>query len=167
MAPVAARRLSRWVRTRDYTGDAFFAADGAGADVVATRKAALDRLSSAFRGRHARSFAWSAQVRERFSDLRFTDANRVPFPFARVMRERFNLATVVTASDGPRLRDLDGHWSLDVSGSYGVNVAGFDRYKEWIQQAGSACRISDPCWVRCIRLSPTTSPALKSISGPG
>ncbi len=165
VAPAAARRLSRWVRTRDYTGDAFFAADGAGADVVATRKAALDRLSSAFRGRHARSFAWSAQVREGFSDLRFTDANRVPFPFARVMRERFDLATVVTASEGPRLRDLDGNWSLDVSGSYGVNVAGFDRYKEWIT-AG---------WERVKDLGPVLGPLhpivadniarLKSISG--
>ena len=48
------------------------------------------------------------------------------------MRERFNLASVVTASDGPRLRDLDGNWTLDVGGSYGVNVAGFTRYKEWM-----------------------------------
>jgi glutamate-1-semialdehyde 2,1-aminomutase len=62
--------------------------------------------------------------------LRFTDANRVPFPFVRLMREKFNLCSVVTASDGPKLRDLDDHWTLDVSGSYGVNVAGFERYKE-------------------------------------
>ena len=48
-----------------------------------------------------------------------------PFPFARFMREHFDPCTVVTASDGPRLRDLDGHWTLDVGGSYGVNVAGF------------------------------------------
>jgi len=58
----------------------------------------------------------------------------VPFPFARVMREKFNLCSVVTASQGPRLKNLDGHWTIDVSGSYGVNVAGFDRYKEWIEK---------------------------------
>jgi glutamate-1-semialdehyde 2,1-aminomutase len=52
----------------------------------------------------------------------------------RVMREKFNLCSVVTASKGPRLHDLDGHWSLDVGGSYGVNVAGFERYKEWMHQ---------------------------------
>jgi glutamate-1-semialdehyde 2,1-aminomutase len=73
-------------------------------------------------------------VREGFSDIRFADANRVPFPFARMMREKFDLTTVVTESDGPHLRDLDGQWSLDVSGSYGVNVAGFERYKEWIER---------------------------------
>ncbi len=78
------------------------------------------------------SIAWAEAFRDSFSDLRFTDANRVPLAFARVMRERFNLATVVTASDGPRLHDLDGHWTLDVGGSYGVNVAGFARYKEWM-----------------------------------
>src|SRR5215468_8589316 len=50
------------------------------------------------------------------------------------MREKFNLCSVVTASKGPRLRDLDGHWSLDVGGSYGVNVAGFERYKEWMRK---------------------------------
>jgi glutamate-1-semialdehyde 2,1-aminomutase len=76
--------------------------------------------------------AWGDAIRSSFSDLRFTDANRVPLPFARFMREHFNLCSVVTASEGPRLRDLDGHWTLDVSGSYGVNVAGFARYKEWM-----------------------------------
>src|SRR5260370_37659258 len=48
------------------------------------------------------------------------------------MRERFELCSVVTGSDGPRLHDLDGHWTLDVGGSYGVNVAGVGRYKEWM-----------------------------------
>ncbi len=64
------------------------------------------------------------------------------------MRERFNLCSVVTASDGPKLRDLDGNWSLDVSGSYGLNVAGFDRYKDWI----------DKGWERVRDLGPVLGP---------
>src|SRR5262249_48148398 len=64
------------------------------------------------------------------SDLRFTDTNRVPFPFVRFMRERFSLCSVATGSKGPWLRDLDGEWTLDLSGSYGLNVAGFGRQKE-------------------------------------
>src|SRR5262249_2846328 len=75
---------------------------------------------------------WAESIRDGFSDLRFTDANRVPLAFAKVMRERFDLAAVVTASDGPRRRDLDGHWTLDVGGSYGVNVAASARYKDWM-----------------------------------
>jgi len=39
---------------------------------------------------------------------------------------------VVNASDGPYLRDMDGQWTLDISGAYGVNVAGFARYKTWM-----------------------------------
>ncbi len=50
------------------------------------------------------------------------------------MREKFSLCSVVTESKGPRLRDLDGNWNLDVSGSYGLNLAGFDHYKEWMEK---------------------------------
>lgn len=32
------------------------------------------------------------------------------------------------------LIDLDGHEQLDIAGSYGVNVAGYDRYKKWISE---------------------------------
>jgi glutamate-1-semialdehyde 2,1-aminomutase len=142
--PATSRLLSRWVHATDYTGDAFFSADGADAPVVQRRSAALERLAESFRMAHAQSAAWGASVREGFSDIRFADANRVPFPFARTMRDRFDLTTVVTASDGPRLRDLDGQWSLDVSGSYGVNVAGFDRYKEWIEQGWNRVKALGP-----------------------
>ena len=110
----------------------FFRADGAGDFLAERRRAGIERLAAHFHGRYPESTAWGERLRESFSDLRFTDANRVPFPFQAVMRERFDLTTVVTASDGPRLRDVDGRWSLDVSGSYGVNVAGFSRYKEWM-----------------------------------
>jgi glutamate-1-semialdehyde 2,1-aminomutase len=132
LAPVVLRRLSHWARAYHYADDAFFRADGAPAAWVARRRAGLERLAAVFGERHPRSAAWGASLRASFSDLRFTDANRVPFPFARFIRERLNLSAVVTASDGPRLQDLDGEWTLDVSGSYGVNVAGVARYKEWM-----------------------------------
>src|SRR5262249_43282058 len=132
LTPLVLRLLSRRIRTFHYAGDRFFDADGAGEALIARRRQGLERLSGALRGQYAASDAWSERLRESFSDLRFTDANRVPFPFAQFMRENFNLASVVTASDGPRLQDLDGHWTLDVSGSYGVNVAGYGRYKEWM-----------------------------------
>jgi glutamate-1-semialdehyde 2,1-aminomutase len=124
--------LSRRVRTRYYSDAQFFRADGATEPLVERRQAGIERLAAFFRAQYPESTAWGTRLRESFSDLRFTDANRVPFPFARFMHEHFNLATVVTASDGPRLQHLDGHWTLDVSGSYGVNVAGVARYKEWM-----------------------------------
>jgi glutamate-1-semialdehyde 2,1-aminomutase len=100
---------------------------------VERRRAGLDRLASTLRAQYSRSIAWGDTIRESFSDLRFTDVSRVPFPFVRVMRDKFSVCSVVTASSGPTPPDLDGHWTIDVSGSYGVNVAGFDRYKNWIE----------------------------------
>ena len=132
--PSFSRYLSRWVKARDYTAQEFFRADGVAESWAERRRTALDRLAEALKTQHEKSVAWAHSLRDSFSDLRFTDANRVPFPFARVMREKFNLCSVVTASQGPKLLDLDGHWTIDVSGSYGVNVAGFDRYKEWIER---------------------------------
>jgi len=132
LTPSLLRILSRWVRTHSYSDTEFFQADGAGGSLIERRQAGLERLALFFRARYPDATAWGERLRESFSDLRFTDANRVPFPFARYMHEHFNLASVVTASDGPRLQHLDGHWTLDVSGSYGVNVAGVARYKEWM-----------------------------------
>jgi glutamate-1-semialdehyde 2,1-aminomutase len=134
MTPAFSRILSKLVKARDYSNDEFLRADGAASRWVEVRRKAIDQLAAFFRSHSPKSIAWGDQVREGFSDLRFTDANRVPFPFMRAMREKFSLCTVVTASDGPRLRDLDGNWSIDVSGSYGLNVAGFDRYKEWMEK---------------------------------
>ena len=132
LTPGLYRRLAHWVRPRSYSDEEFFRADGASASWAERRRQGLERLSALLRAQYPRSRAWAADVGPGFSDLRFTDANRVPFPFARVMRERFELCSVVTVSDGPRLLDLDGHATLDVGGSYGVNVAGFGRYKEWM-----------------------------------
>src|ERR1700723_15308 len=134
LVPTLSRRVSDWVKSADYSENEVWGADGAGEGWVMLRKEAIDRLASFFRVHYAKSIAWGNEIRDSFSDLRFTDANRVPFPFMRAMREKFSLCSVVTESKGPRLRDLDGNWSLDVSGSYGLNLAGFDHYKEWMEK---------------------------------
>ena len=134
LAPTLSRRLSKWVKSRDYSHEEFFMADGAEDIWVERRQKALSQLAHYFQKQCAKSIAWGEAMRENFSDLRFTDAGRVPFPFVRVMREKFNLCSVVIASDGPKLRDIDDNWTLDLSGSYGVNVAGYERYKEWMQK---------------------------------
>jgi glutamate-1-semialdehyde 2,1-aminomutase len=146
--PIASRRLAGWVRAHAYTEDELLGADDAGEPWVSRRRNGLDELASRLRGQYSQSTAWARTIRDGFSDLRFTDASRVPFPFARVMREKFNLCSVVTASRGPRLLNLDGHWTIDVSGSYGLNVAGFDRYKQWIERG----------WDRVKDLGPVLGP---------
>jgi glutamate-1-semialdehyde 2,1-aminomutase len=87
LAPVLSRRLSTWVKSYDYADEEFLRADGAGEPWLELRKKALDRLAMFLQAHYAKSIAWGNAIRESFSDLRFTDANRVPFPFVRVMRE--------------------------------------------------------------------------------
>jgi glutamate-1-semialdehyde 2,1-aminomutase len=130
--PAMSRLLSRFVGSRDLDLDSILRADGAADRWVDVRRVALDSLAREVNERSPMSAHWSDGIRDTLSDLRFADANRVPFPFARLMRERFNTASVAAASDGPYLVDLDGNRTLDVSGSYGVNVAGYDRYRSWI-----------------------------------
>ncbi len=165
MTPALSRILSRWVKSSDYSPDEFLAADGAAAPWIEMRRQALERLSALLQARYAKSIAWGNKLRESFSDLRFTDANRVPFPFVRLMREKFSVCSVVTASDGPRLRDLDGNWSLDVSGSYGLNVAGFDRYKEWMQAGLDRVKDLGPVLGPLHPVVAENIELLKSISG--
>jgi glutamate-1-semialdehyde 2,1-aminomutase len=148
VTPMSARLLSKVVKRLDYDDEEFLRADGAPERWAEIRRLALVRLAEFLRERSPKSIAWGNEIRESFSDLRFTDANRVPFPFMRAVRERFNLCAVVTESKGPKLRDLDGNWSIDVSGSYGLNVAGFDQYKEWIEKG----------WERVKELGPVLGP---------
>ena len=165
LTPAISRRLADWVRPRPYSEEEFFRADGAPERWVERRKAGLDRLSVELREGGPQSRAWGDTIREGFSDLRFADANRVPAPFAPVMRERFNLCAVATASDGPRLRDLDGHWTLDVSGSYGVNVAGVGRYKEWMTRGLERVRDLGPVLGPLHPVVAENIASLRSISG--
>jgi glutamate-1-semialdehyde 2,1-aminomutase len=130
LAPTLSRRVSDWVKSLDYSEHDVWGADGADSFWTQRRKDAIERLSAFFQAHCSKSIAWGNEIRNSFSDLRFTDANRVPFPFMRTVREKFSLCSVATESKGPKLLDLDGNWNLDVSGSYGLNVAGFDPYKE-------------------------------------
>jgi glutamate-1-semialdehyde 2,1-aminomutase len=134
LVPALSRALARIVRSRELSFESFLAADGAAMRFQTARRQALERLSSRLENQSPVSAAWGRGIREDVSDLRFADANRVPFHFAKVMRERFNVASVAVASRGRYLVDLDGHEHLDVSGSYGVNVAGYERLKAWTER---------------------------------
>jgi glutamate-1-semialdehyde 2,1-aminomutase len=163
--PQLARRLSEWVKSFDYSDDEALAADGATQARVQGRKNALARLSELFRTRYANAISWGNQISDSFSDLRFTDANRVPFPFVRMMREKFKLLSVVTESRGPKLHDLDDNWNLDVSGSYGLNLAGFDRYKTWMKDGLEKVQDLGPVLGPIHPIIAENIAILKSISG--
>jgi glutamate-1-semialdehyde 2,1-aminomutase len=164
LTPSISRMLSNWLRSRSYSEDEFLRADGAGGQWVERRRKALNGLANVLEAQGPKSIAWGHEVRDSFSDLRFTDANRVPFPFMRVMREKFALSSVVTASTGPWLRDLDGRLTLDISGSYGLNVAGFDRYKGWIERGWELVKDLGPVLGPLHPVTAENIELLKSIS---
>ncbi|MEE4164118.1 MAG: aminotransferase class III-fold pyridoxal phosphate-dependent enzyme, partial [Woeseiaceae bacterium] len=69
------------------------------------------------------------------SDMQFTSAYRVPFQFRSIVQQHLPSSAFATETDGVRVRDADGNWAYDLSGSYGVNLYGYDFYKECIERA--------------------------------
>jgi glutamate-1-semialdehyde 2,1-aminomutase len=128
------RRLAKMVPFYEYGEDEAFACDGADADVIARRKAGIANLEQELRERTPRTTAFSAELEQSISDMQFTNAYRVPFQFRNFVRRHLRTGAVAEASDGVRIRDLDGNWSYDVGGSYGVNLFGYDFYKECLQR---------------------------------
>src|SRR4029453_15930057 len=97
--PSLSRHLSHWVKAADYSKEEFFAADDAAARWIDVRRRAFDALAAELDQKSPLSAEWGTKIRRHLSDLRFADANRVPFTFGRMMRESFNLSTVAVASD--------------------------------------------------------------------
>jgi len=126
------RRLAALLPYYGYDEQQFFACDGAPAEVAAQRRAGFARLAAELRSRAPASIEFSDSLASGLSDVQFTDAYRVPFQFRDYVRERLRVGSVVDWSRGTELRDLDRRWSYDVSGSYGVNLFGYDFYKECI-----------------------------------
>ena len=55
LMPPLSRRLSNWVKSRDYKEDEFLRADGANQTWVERRKQALDRLAAFLQAQHSQS----------------------------------------------------------------------------------------------------------------
>ena len=135
-----ARRVARLVPFYAHDGDRFFDSDGAPAEVAATRRSALGRLSAQFTSRFARSVAATRAAAQGISDLQFTARYRVPFQYAEVVRSALPTGAFVARSEGPRVYDLDGNEFFDLTGSYGVNLFGHDFYKACIEEGTARVR---------------------------
>mgnify|MGYP001823853817 FL=1 len=138
------RRLARQVPFYEYEEDEAFAVDGAADDIVERRKAAFARLSKSLIAMAPKSREASRALEPEVSDMQFTNANRVPFQFRSLARKHLPLGGFSTATDGVRIRDLDGNWSYDVGGSYGVNLLGNDFYKGAIERGVERVRELGP-----------------------
>jgi len=147
-----AKRVAALLPGYAYDADRFFVSDGAPAEVIERRRAGLAALASLYRTRYARSVAATAEVRPGLPDLQFTGAYRVPFQYSPYLREHLQVGAFLQASHGVTIEDLDGNVFYDLTGSYGVNVFGYDFYKECIaegaalaQQLGPVLGAYHPC----------------------
>src|SRR5579862_7897410 len=125
-----ARRMASLVRFYEYDEARFFAADDAPDDVAARRRAGFMQLSELYQVRFAKTAELTAEVTNDISDLQFTAAYRVPFQFSRLVRQHLKTGAFMQSSAGVTVTDLDGNRFYDVTGSYGVNVLGYDFYKQ-------------------------------------
>ncbi|MFC3712577.1 aminotransferase class III-fold pyridoxal phosphate-dependent enzyme [Sphingoaurantiacus capsulatus] len=131
------RRMARFMPRVSYGDDRFFDADGAPNLVAGLRRRAFEALSREFATRFAKSRALTAEAREGLSDLQFTGRYRVPFQFGDIVRQRLPMPAFLTSSDGVTVTDLDGNRLYDLTGSYGVNLLGYDAYKECIAEGAA------------------------------
>ncbi|MFL6600039.1 MAG: aminotransferase class III-fold pyridoxal phosphate-dependent enzyme [Steroidobacteraceae bacterium] len=131
------RRFAALVPFYEYTENEFFAADAAPAEVAAQRRAGFMRLAALFARRYEKSASLTARIQSGVSDLQFTSRYRVPFQFSSLVRQHFKLGSIVESSSGVTVTDADGNQHYDLTGSYGVNVFGYDFYKDCIERGAA------------------------------
>jgi glutamate-1-semialdehyde 2,1-aminomutase len=135
------RRVARLIPFYEYDEARFYSSDDAPEEIAATRRAGFMRLATEYSRRFAQTARLTSEVAAGVSDLQFTARYRVPFQYSRHVRQHFKAGSFLVASAGVTFTDLDGNHLYDLTGSYGVNLFGYDFYKECIR-AGSA-RVAD------------------------
>jgi glutamate-1-semialdehyde 2,1-aminomutase len=138
------RRVASLVPFYEFGEDQFFSSDGAPAEIAARRRAGFMRLAQVYKERFPETHRLAAEAREAISDMQFTDVYRVPFQYSRIVREHLGPGSFVQSSSGVMLTDLDGNRFYDLTGSYGVNVFGYDFYKECMDKGYERVRELGP-----------------------
>ena len=139
-----AKRIASLIPGYSYNEERFFNSDAAPSEIVVRRQLGFDRLAAQFAQRYAASLALTARARQTISDLQFTSHYRVPFQYSPYLSTRLKVGSFLRASSGVTVEDLDGNVSYDLSGSYGVNLFGYDTYKECIDEGVAKVRALGP-----------------------
>ncbi|TEW51366.1 aminotransferase class III-fold pyridoxal phosphate-dependent enzyme [Psychromonas algicola] len=127
------RRIARQLPFFSYEGDEFFNSDGAPADIVLLRKSALIALNNVLEKQSPLTLDYCESIEPSISDVRFTSHYRFPYPYRNALPRAFKLGSIADETSGSKVKDLDGNWRYDLTGSYGVNVFGYDFYKQCME----------------------------------
>jgi len=136
-----AKRVASFLPGYAYDEARFFGSDGAPQEFQGRRRTGFDKLVALYSERFPKSAALTAQASSGISDLQFTGSYRVPFQYSPYLRQHLKTGSFLQSSSGVTVKDLDGNTFYDLTGSYGVNLFGYDFYKECI--AEGAARVAD------------------------
>jgi glutamate-1-semialdehyde 2,1-aminomutase len=139
-----AKRVAGMIPGYSYAEDAFFASDAAPSDIVMRRRSGFERLAAAFAQRYPSGSAMTLQAAESLSDLQFTGRYRVPFQYQAYLRRHLQAGHFLRESAGVTVTDIDGNTMMDLTGSYGVNLFGYDFYKACIDEGVATARAIGP-----------------------
>jgi hypothetical protein len=164
-ATIMVLRVPRALPFYEFDISDFFHSDGAPTEVATKRQDGFFRLAALYQQRFAKSRQTTSEATRQISDLQFTSSYRVPFQYSRMVREHLGAGTFMQSSSGVTLTDLDGNVFCDLAGSYGVDMFGYDFYKECIENAERRSRSLAPCSASTIWSSPTTSSGFARFPG--
>ncbi|HEX6739472.1 MAG TPA: aminotransferase class III-fold pyridoxal phosphate-dependent enzyme, partial [Vicinamibacteria bacterium] len=139
-----ASRLAKLIPFYEYDEAQFFRSDDAPPEVAQQRQQGFRRLAEWFRRQAGETRRLTGGVQGGVSDLQFTAAYRVPFQYRGLVGRDLELGAFAGSSSGVTLADLDGNVSYDLGGSYGVNVFGYDFYKQCIDRGAERVRALGP-----------------------
>ena len=160
-----ARRFAALVPYYEYDDATFFCSDDAPQEIAERRRAGFLGLSALYRARFAETVRSTAAVADDISDLNFVQAYRVPFQYRRLVQQHLAAGSFVQSSSGVTIIDLDGNEFYDLTGSYGVNVLGYDFYKAAIERGAAAVRELGPVLGPYHPVVADNVKRLKAISG--
>jgi glutamate-1-semialdehyde 2,1-aminomutase len=135
-----AQRLAALIPFYTYPEERFFRSDGAPEEIATLRHRGFLRLAELYRDRFPRTLRLTAEAEPGISDLQFTAAYRVPFQYREAVRKHLPVPGFAASTSGATITDLDGNRFYDLSGSYGVNLFGYEFYKSCIAEC--AARVS-------------------------
>src|SRR5262249_3609012 len=122
----------------------FFDSDGASPEIAERRRSGFTRLAATLAAQSPDTIGRTGRIAAGLSDLQFTTAYRVPFPFRRFVDRHLKIGSLLSEADGVQVADADGRSSFDLAGSYGVNLFGYDFYKECIDSGIERVRALGP-----------------------
>lgn len=127
------RRFAKLVPYFSYDTNTFYKSDNAPDDIADKRKASMQKLVAHITRTYSKTITYSQSVYSTISDVRFANNYRVPFPYRESLPSALKATPIAVESCGPKIKDIDRHWRYDLFASYGVNVFGYDFYKQCIE----------------------------------